>query len=199
MTTRFPPKENFNQFPEQVVEFFRSLSDAAQRQEDLDISSAIGRLNALIEELGARVDEIEASQNQSQITFEEQINNLSEVLESLLRTNVEQRDRIQNIEDEISTLPNHSELNAIRSMPRLEVLTYEYSGTFASPDLTTDVNITEIRGQGECFIEISTNQPISGSVEVTSEILNATTIRLTRGSGTDSVQYVLKVKDYRNG
>lgn len=199
MTTRFPPKENFNQFPEQVVEFFRSLSDSVQRQEDLDISSAIGRLGALIEELGERVDEIESSQNQSQMTFEEKINNVSEVLESLLGTNVDQRDRIQAIENEIATMPSDSDINAIRNTPRLEVLTYEYSGTFTSPDLTTDVSITEIRGQGECFVEISTNQTISSSVEVTSTILNSTTVRLSRGAGTDSVQYVLKVKDFRNG
>lgn len=161
---------------EQVYEWLRNLSVAIEEQQQEDTASSINTLIAFLKQIEK---DFESLKNDVDTT--ELINAKLKSLEN----------KIKDVPDEIEEL--------LLMQKSLKVATSEYSGTFANPDLTLDVVVNKIKGNAECFVEISSNQPFDSSALVTSKIIDENTVRLERGVSASSVQYVLKVKDYING
>jgi len=176
MSFQIPPRSEFN-VSEQVYEWLRSLQKKIEKQESEDntdsINTLIGFLNEIESELDRARDEIDTTE--------------------LINAKIEQ------LKETVDSLPDENDILQYLGLNKLTVKTYEYTGTFASPDLTTSVNITKILGQGECSVEVSSNQPLSSDALISSRLADSETIELKRGTASTSTQYVLKVRDNRNG
>lgn len=198
--TSIPRREEFD-VSHRVYEWLREIGEITQTVDPSNNDEAINALLALFKGIEQEIEELKNTidENSSNLyaieSLKETVNDLVDVLD----TNSLLSGKIQSLQDTVDSLPEESEISLFKAFKGLEVITSEYVGLFVSPNLTEDVPINEILGEGECFVEINTDQPVSSSTLVTSQFINNTTVRLTRGAAADSVGYSLKVKDFRNG
>lgn len=197
---KIPPRQDF-QVSEQVYEWFRALSTTLEQQVTNDDSDSINALFAFFSNL-----EKEFNNFQNLVDLTERNAAYIQRLEAQIRTlendstnNESIKEELRRLDAKFTDFDVESNLALYLRNQSMVVATQEVTGSFTGT--TTNVAISSVNvARSECIVEVRTTDTTgnNSNIAITSEFDGNASVKLTRVGTGGTINYVVKVKEFRN-